>query len=242
MENLNEQLNRIKSMMGLINEKTPNVGVITDYIENFKNITNEKDLISILTSRGFEKIEDLEIAKTYKLDLNKYKWVYYNPKRKSYLAKFKDDDTMFGLQSKFDPKTQTKTSAAFKNVKGYPLDLTQYDEFLSAPEIDESYDLPSIVRDLDSIRNMYHGFIEKDKVTGKIVYVESKKELSDGAIKVYKDSMIERMKPNMSYIEKLTSPEDKTKQVKSEKFGNTFNNIYEYYKFVEKETKDLGIY
>jgi hypothetical protein len=113
---------------------------------------------------------------------------------------------------------------------------------LSAPEIDESYDLPSIVRDLDSIRNMYHGFIEKDKVTGKIVYVESKKELSDGAIKVYKDSMIERMKPNMSYIEKLTSPEDKTKQVKSEKFGNTFNNIYEYYKFVEKETKDLGIY
>jgi hypothetical protein len=83
MENLNEQLNRIKSMMGLINEKTPNVGVITDYIENFKNITNEKDLITILTSRGFEKIEDLEIAKTYKLDLNKYKWVYYNPKRKS---------------------------------------------------------------------------------------------------------------------------------------------------------------
>ena len=48
MKNLNEQLNRIKSMMGLINEKTPDVGVITDYIENFKNITNEKDLITIV--------------------------------------------------------------------------------------------------------------------------------------------------------------------------------------------------
>lgn len=227
--NLQENIQRIKKMMGL-NEDTST------------NVTNEKDLINNLLSKGYQKLNDPNVAKNYKIDLSKYTWIYYKPQNKTYLAKFKDNTTMFGVQSKFDPKTETKIPSNYKLVKSYPIDLTEYEEFFNAPIVDESFDLLSIVRDLDSIRNMYHGFIEKDEATKKPRFVESKKFLSDSQIKVYIDSIKERMIPNMEYINKLNQPEDKTKQVKSEKFGDSFNNIYDYYKFVEKEAKGLGIY
>jgi len=228
---LQENIQRIRKMMGLYETTT-----------ELSNVTNEQELITVVADKGFKKLSDPNNAKKHNIDLSKYNWIYYNPEIKAYLAKFKDNTTMFGLQSKFDPKTQNKIPANYKLVKEYPLSLTEYEEFFNAPIVDESFDLQSIVRDLDSIRNMYHGFIEKDDVTKKPRFTESKKLLSDTQIKVYVDSIKERMAPNMEYIEKLTQPEDKTKQVKSEKFGESFSSVYDYYKFVEKEAKDLGIY
>lgn len=234
MENLNEQISRIRSMMGLITEEE-------------KIIQNEEEFVELVKNNGFELINDPAIAKEYNFTLNLYDYIYINKETNAYLYKLKKVDSpesakvFLGVKGWTNPKTNETIKSSWISGR-FPVYPINYNDYLNLPKVDKVYDLPSIIRDLDSIRNLYYGFVEKDEKTGKLISVETKEILDDNYVNVLKNMISERMVKNMENIEKLTIPEDKTTQIKSEKFDNTFNNIYDYHKFVEDEAKTLELY
>jgi hypothetical protein len=229
MENLNEQINRIKSMMGLI-------------LESNEPIPDENSLIELITNNGFKKVEKPEEVKKYGFTLGLYDWMYINTERKTFTYKFKEDKKVFiGVKSKYDHKNNKEYGSSFTSVN-YPFYPINYDDYINAPIVDETWDLDSIVKDLDSVRNLYVGFIVKDETTGKPKYVESNNPLKDEAITVMKQTIVEKLNSIKQNIEKYVSEEEKTKSITSEKDQKTYSNFNEYITFIENEAKNIGIY
>lgn len=229
MENLNEQINRIKSMMGLI-------------LEAEGSIPDENSLIELITNNGYKKVETPEEAKKYNFTLNLYDWMYINTERKTFAYKLKEDKKVFlGVKSKYDHKNNKEYGSSFTRVN-YPMHPINYQDYINAPIVDETWDLNSIVNDLDSVRNMYVGFIVKDETTGKPKYVESNNPLKDEAITVMKQTIAEKLNSIKQNIEKYVSEEEKTKSITSEKDQKTYSNFNEYITFIENEAKNIGIY
>lgn len=229
MENLNEQIYRIKSIMGLI-------------LEVEGSISDEDSLIDLITNNGYKKVETPEEAKKYNFTLDLYDWMYINPERKTFAYKLKEDKKVFlGVKSKYDPKNNKEYRSEFTRVN-YPMYPINYQDYINAPIVDETWDLTSIVNDLDKVRNMYDGFIVKDETTGKPKYIESNTPLKDEAITVMKQTLDERLKTIKQNIEKYISEEDKIKSITSEKDQKTYTNINEYITFIENNAKNIGIY
>lgn len=229
MENLNEQISRIKTMMGLI-------------LEVEGSISDEDSLIDLITNNGYKKVETPEEAKKYNFTLDLYDWMYINPERKTFAYKLKEDKKVFlGVKSKYDPKNNKEYRSEFTRVN-YPMYPINYQDYINAPIVDETWDLSSIVNDLDKVRNMYEGFIVKDETTGKPKYVESNTPLKDEAITVMKQTLAERINAIKQNIEKYISEEDKIKSITSEKDQKTYTNINEFITFIENNAKNIGIY
>lgn len=212
MENLNENINRIKQMMGLITEASaPTV----------------ESLFNLLTNNGFKKSTEEDFTKIIggKLTLNGG-WLYINPDTNIFVYKEGNDDNI-----NFKVK-----NGILKWDNSFPVDDTILNDYVINPPKPKEKTIDDCVEILDSIKDGWTGIIYND---GKYYYGENK-PLPDSILQSIKNGLENGLNIVKNEINNL-SDDEKIKPIKSAKHNLSFSNINEYITSIENEAKKMGL-
>lgn len=223
---LNENINRIKQMMGLILE---------EYIVN-----SQIDFIKLLSDNGFVKPTEQQAKDFFapsSFTMSNYEWILLNFKTMAFVYKTKDG-VFIGYQKVFIPKENKIYDKEFNKINGYPIDINYIKKYITNPRnIDTSYDINSLVNLLDSTRDSWNGF----KLVGNTIkYGSEQKTLDDNIKKSISNGIKNNLNKVNTELNKL--PEDiKNSKVTTQKYGETYNSIKDYISKIESEAKDLKL-
>lgn len=231
---LKEEINRIKTMMGIIVETE---------VESVTHLQNDEELKKLLIQNGFVDITPKDegnvkanntqnAAKIRKIispstlsDIKWYNWYLYNETTKCSASNTKTTGTDISCKGITIPSTREYKLPEGLNVN-YPVKKEWVDNVLnSRKNLDLSYNIEAFIRDLDSIR------IWKDI---DIKTVEKK------TFDVIKKAVLSNLKTSEEEFKKLPE-EEKTKPIKSIKYGDEFLNASDYLTKVKEEGKELGL-
>ena len=228
---LNEEINKIKKMMGIISEvESTTIGSDEELkkilLQNgFVDITpTEKDPKLANKSANATKIRKI-IAPSTLSDVKWYNWYLYNETTKCSATNTKTTGTAISCQGITIPSTREYKKPEGLNIN-YPVKKEWVDEVLnSRKDLNLTYNIEAFIRDLDVVR------IWKDVDV---------KNLEERAINVIKKAVSANLKTAEDELKKLPE-EEKTKPIKSIKYGDEFLNASDYLTKVKEEGKALGL-
>ena len=209
---LQENINRIKEMMGLITESSaPTVESLFDLlVNNGFNESTEDDFTNIIGG---------------KLPLNGG-WLYINPTTNIFVYKE-------GNSNKINFKVK---NGNLKWSETFPVDDSIINDYVINPPKPKEKTLNDYVEMLDKIKDGWTG-IKYDK---GIYYYGENKLLPESILQSIKNGVKNELNIVKNEINKITDNE-KTTPVKSTKHNLSFSNIGEYIMAVETEAKNMGL-
>ena len=242
-DTINEELNYIKYLFDykkgvVISEQTTN------------EIQNDQQYFKLLTNNGFKIPTEQEAKEFFKpatFTISKYFFVYINQLTMAYTYKSKDNNRfVIGYKPKFSP-IEDKEYPSETSLIEYPLSFDIIKKYITNPrKVDTSWDLNSIIRSIDKLRNIWGP--EPPKYPEGFIILKNNVPVTAGSNKPLDQSVKDKIN-NLSketiedarkQLETLPTQE-KQKQITSFKYGNTYNNIVAYIDSVEQEGKNLKL-
>ena len=239
---INEELNYMKYLFGYKKGV-----VISEQTEG--QIQNDNQYFNLLKTNGFKVPTDEEAKEFFDpsiFTMGKYAFVYINPETKGFTYKSKDGSFKIGYKSNFSPIENKEYPSVSQDLQ-YPLNPQHISTYITNPrKVDTRYDLNSIIRAIDSVRNVWgpepptypEGFIVLKNNTPVVAGTDKPidQTLKDKINKTAKEQL-SKARQNLQSI----PDEEKQKQITSFKFGNTYDNVTAYIDSVEQEGKNLKL-
>jgi hypothetical protein len=239
---INEELNYMKYLFGYKKGV-----VISEQTEG--QIQNDDQYFNLLKTNGFKVPTDEEAKEFFApsiFTMSRYTFVYINPETKGFTYKVKDGVFRVGYKSTFSP-IENKDYPSVNDDISYPIKPEIISKYITNPrKVDKTWDLNSIIRSLDSIRNVWGP--EPPTYPEGFIVLKNNQPVVAGTDKpldqTIKNKINKTAKEQLAAARKnlQTIPdEEKQKQVTSFKFGNTYDNVNTYLDSVEQEGKNLKL-
>jgi len=251
--NLNEQVYRIKKMMGFLTEQLSTDEKNPDQIlRDDLYIKNEEELFELFNTYGFYKIENIDDLSNFVKNFDKslypeFEWFYFNPRTNAFFYKLKNNvdkkSYYFGFekrfyQDKFEEEPRIEWSSNLPIEYWYKREL-----FLETKQIDNKV-VSDLVRRLDRLKSIYYDSQKVMKIdeNGVLYFYDHSgnklEEISEKLIPFLQKGFNQFYNEAKNIYDKLNDKQ-KNKPIKSYKFSDNYSSLKDYFTTLENKGKEL---